>query len=99
MRHRFRRPRQATEEVRELARRVVRLVSRGLVMYETVAAQNIRTVWRTMVVTKAGALALLNTYERHVRQFWCFAHLQEVGETAGGAARRIPCPNRRGLAP
>jgi hypothetical protein len=36
-------------------------------MYATVAAQNIRTVWTTMVVTKAGALALLNTYGRHVR--------------------------------
>jgi hypothetical protein len=67
MRHRFRRPQQAPEEVRELARRVVRPVSRGLVMYATVAAQNIRTVWTTMVVTKAGALALLNTYGRHVR--------------------------------
>ena len=53
MRHRFRRPQQAPEEVRELARRVVRPVSRGLVMYATVAAQNIRTVWTTMVVTKS----------------------------------------------
>jgi hypothetical protein len=87
MRHRFRRPQQATEEVRELARHVVRPVSRGLVMYATVAAQNIRTVWTTMVVTKAGALALLNTYERHVRQFCA-----PQGSWRDSRRRRTPQP-------
>ena len=42
MRHRFRRPQQAPEEVRELARRVARPVSRGLVMYATFAAGKIK---------------------------------------------------------
>jgi hypothetical protein len=87
MRHRFRRPQQAPEEVRELARRVVRPVSRGLVMYATVAAQNIRTVWTTMVVTKAGAVALLNTYERHVRQFCA-----PPGSWRDSRRRRTPQP-------
>ena len=44
MRHRFRRPQQAPEEVRELARRVVCPVTRGSALYAKVAAANVRTL-------------------------------------------------------
>jgi hypothetical protein len=52
MRHRFRRPRQAPEEVRELARRVVRPLLRGLVQYAKVAAQKNKAGADTMFYKK-----------------------------------------------
>jgi len=49
MRYRFRRPQQAPEEVRELARRVSHPVARGLVWYATVAAEKVRAGLDTML--------------------------------------------------